>query len=1437
MRKPALILATFASFTSFAAAPKPDPSPWPSVPTVVETGPHHRVWEWASTEAGPDGQETVAPHTYTELATGLHYWNQPTSRWEESVAAYEMHGEGQAVAERGQHRVTISGNLTRPGAVDLRLPDGQHLRSQPMGLSYFDTATGQNLLLAAVKDCVGELTAPNVILFADAFDTLKADIRYRYTLDGFEQDVILRQDPGSPADYGLDPDTTRLELYTEFFDPPSPTKETLRVGGGLEDERLDFGPMQIGRGVAYFTPGEVAPVEVVKAWQKLQGRDFLIEGLPYLAARPLLDQLQARVSPPATGELARRTARGRSGLAALLPRRQVASLLARVQPASRAVHSPGVVLDYVIVNGTLSNYLFKGDTTYYLSGNTTLGGTSNVFEGGTVIKYAPAVSLTVNTPLVWQGAPYRPVVLTSRDDNTVGETVSGSTGDPYAGYGAATALVLGTGTSGALAYARIAHAQTAISLSAGSGWVFSHAQVVHCQTGISASGGVQFKLRNALFDHALTGLSGSSATARIEHLTVDTANVLNSGLTVYLTNSLVGGVASLGSLAATSTVAVVSNPSGLFQALRGGYHYLAAASPYRDHSLASTNLDPTLLAELRQRTTYPPVELTGDFTNSTVLGPVVQRDVDTLDLGYHYDSLDYCWSGRNLTNATLTLTNGVAVGVFGTRGTTLRTGAKVLSEGWPDRLNPVVRCNTVQEQSLAWGTPSSLFDVNTSSGPELRLRFTDVSLLADSLSRRYLVLNSGKVMNPLAVSDSCLRGVYLDLYALAPGLTVTLTNNVWDRPRLSFYQADGAGYYAFNLRAYHNLFYTGALTFSDPYESLTWTVQDNLFDCDTLSGCKMVASHNGYRSGLTSLGGTGNKTGLVPDYQGGPLGRFYYPASGGSTSLATLRNAGSRTASAAGLYHHTVTLDQAKEAGTQADIGFHYVAVDAQGQPLDSDTDGLPDYLEDRNGNGALDTGETDPANPDTNEDGLLDGEGYVDPPALFTRSYTCQAVRDFTCANRSREYPDATFDMNWGFNQPGSATNRGQYAECNPPATPYGVLLTQYTWASVGDAAKKTWNEVSGWTDLGTVPRPPSEQFDVPWEYCVGYPPFQMTPPEYPPPFLGQYTRTAQSGVSAYTGGRAHPKPTRAILLQLSLIDKRSGATLDPDKPGHELAEPDNRWVGPPISPVDLYVSVGNERVDANGQVLLTLPKNSRVDVTPHVADVDYSWYQFSLTLPEVRQIRLTWSRHPQVSIGDQLLHQAFDAGARKLATDDDERIPDDDPSVTPGNPAYSEQTYRHDDAPAYLEFIIPKAKRGLFPAAFLGEDYTLTNYLDIRDVGDLERLRQATFANVKVVKSIRIGGWAPMGYGVSDCQPGMFLTETGANNELAPVHESGHVAGLLHRGDTLVTNLCDVPNPVVLTNDFDALMNSNDEDCGDEVNRHERNIFEQWDPGLWND
>ena len=48
-----------------------------------------------------------------------------------------------------------------------------------------------------------------------------------------------------------------------------------------------------------------------------------------------------------------------------------------------------------------------------------------------------------------------------------------------------------------------------------------------------------------------------------------------------------------------------------------------------------------------------------------------------------------------------------------------------------------------------------------------------------------------------------------------------------------------------------------------------------------------------------------------------------------------------------------------KEGSTKVDIGYHYVATDQYGNPIDTNSDGIPDYLSDANGNGVVDSGES----------------------------------------------------------------------------------------------------------------------------------------------------------------------------------------------------------------------------------------------------------------------------------------------------------------------------------------------------------------------------------------------------------------------------------------------------------------------------------------------
>jgi hypothetical protein len=106
----------------------------------------------------------------------------------------------------------------------------------------------------------------------------------------------------------------------------------------------------------------------------------------------------------------------------------------------------------------------------------------------------------------------------------------------------------------------------------------------------------------------------------------------------------------------------------------------------------------------------------------------------------------------------------------------------------------------------------------------------------------------------------------------------------------------------------------------------------------TNSGPNLVVVTNGY------------------DWQTGPLGFFYLP------TTSTLIDTGSVSdAALTGLYHYTTDVYQTREGNSVLDLGYHYVARGSGTEvSSDYDSDFIPDYLEDSNGNGVTDSGETD---------------------------------------------------------------------------------------------------------------------------------------------------------------------------------------------------------------------------------------------------------------------------------------------------------------------------------------------------------------------------------------------------------------------------------------------------------------------------------------------
>ncbi len=229
--------------------------------------------------------------SYVEVATGLNRLDAERGGYVPAKAEFERTAEGYFIARQTQHQVILGPDLRVEGSVDLLTPDGLRLRSRPVGLALVDPGTGRSVMLGEVRGCEAEWVAANEVLYRDAFEGLSpGDIAYRLTERSFEQNVILREQipPELVVAAGMDPLRARVVVLSEFYEAPEP--EVVARSG---DWDLRFGTMTVGEGVAFGVEGggSGARVRIRKSWEKLEGRQFLIESVEYVALGRLLEGL------------------------------------------------------------------------------------------------------------------------------------------------------------------------------------------------------------------------------------------------------------------------------------------------------------------------------------------------------------------------------------------------------------------------------------------------------------------------------------------------------------------------------------------------------------------------------------------------------------------------------------------------------------------------------------------------------------------------------------------------------------------------------------------------------------------------------------------------------------------------------------------------------------------------------------------------------------------------------------------------------------------------------------------------------------------------------------------------------------------------------------------------------------------------------------------
>jgi hypothetical protein len=956
---------------------------------LIERGPDQNIVQWSQIEE-IDGETVEVPHRYVELGSGLNYWSPEQSAWIPSVEAIEFLNTG-AVFRQGQYRLLFASNINDiNGNLEWFPSDDQRIAIQTVGLAITEEESGDSIWIAQLKDAQGFLTAPNEVTWPSCFDNIDASVRVRVQKHGFENDVILHERPVNIPFQG----TCRLEVWHNIISGPEPTSRSSLIERSPNkvdgDCWLQWGNMQIGPGTAFllgdgqeplsFAPDDRIPVAKVYFVDPETKMRFLIESVPLEAATESL-----RALPPARHALNLNEKNKQRMIAARKEnaiRHKPLALETKVTRSDKKIAAitpktipprNGFLLDFATLT-TTSNQIFAGNVTYYIASNSVVNLTGKtVIEPGAVVKFgqysnnAPVINILGSLDV--QTRPYAPAVFTSCEDRTVGETNTALTAsiNTNVTYGAYHLVIQPNNTNPiSLHDVRTLYANNSFSISSTNQFDAWNIQASRISGNLFECGSLTNNLRNVLA-HGVGNVVASRSNNVVikgEHFTVHTASKSffdggKTGCSFSLINPLLIGVTNSSS-AGFSTLSGYTNASdlGIFKTVGSGAHYLADNSPYRNIGTTgiSTNLS---LGIFKYSTTYPPAMFTNNIVTDTVLSPQAARDTDTPDLGYHYPALDWAASGVLVTNSVaLTLTNGVAVATFGATAFTLNTSSRFDSEGKPLSLNRLVRYNTVQEQPEEWGGPTSSAKMLTwSTQPtQVSLRLTEFAYLAytSNSSRIYLLDGGKRYPSNLIMRDCEIYSAYLNLKVDdTPIGTAGLTNNVFHRSLLYMEVASGS---QSSIYARNNLFRYSNLQFVLSGTG-TWSFQNNLFDsCTNTVSAGPANSYNGYFATTALPSGSNNQTVSVPDYQTGVQGQWYYPNSG--TNLFILVNAGSTSVTNTGLFHYTVRTDHTKDTAT-VDIGYHYVAIDSNG-PIDTDQDGLPDYLEDRNGDGSSSGDATD---------------------------------------------------------------------------------------------------------------------------------------------------------------------------------------------------------------------------------------------------------------------------------------------------------------------------------------------------------------------------------------------------------------------------------------------------------------------------------------------
>jgi hypothetical protein len=818
-------------------------------PQAVAQGPHQRTWQTMREVARADGGVDQVTSSFVELQAGMNKWDAATQTWIPASDQIELFQDG-AIARNLSFNVIFSPSLADAGSIDVLLPDGeQRLRGHPIGIAYSEN--GNSVLVAEVQPCAAEVVGGNNVIYRDACTDYLIDIEYHVRKDSLGQWLVIHERLPHPSVFGMT-EAAHVEVLTEWTFLPAHHTESAVIEAAtatqraLVHERIRFpSGMQFVTSKAFALNSPESTVVFTRLENFAEGRVCLVEAVPYWRVASELAKLperQAGIQRPKNVVASR----------SVLPVRAQASTKIRPIQMAKATSVPranAFLWDYELVQ-SVSYFRWRNGTTYYVSGPFTVQ--TNVFES-CVVKYSPTdnAKLTITGPVTCLTTNYSPLVLTHRDDHSIGEKIGTNI---LSGYGANAALYLdyySAGTPFHLSDLRISHATSGIYFYYGSGHTLRNVQLVNCSKAVEAYN-ASFSVLNGLISRAVTALNGatiSGNTGTVQNVTFSQIGSLSPYVVASITNSVLVGITNWYAFSGASN-GTNTYPSEAFQTVGGGDHYLLTGSSFRN--AGTTSIDATLLASLRRKTTWPPILFPSNTTvgnTNLVIAPQIERDDGLPDLGWHYEPLDIVFGSVYFTNSSILITNGAAVGTYlissGTYGIGLADNARLFSEGQATNLNRIVRYNTVQEQANNnWTNRGpSIFTTPTSvvNAPQARFRFTGFSIPARDAEHFYG--SDGGVDLAVPFIDCQFEGG--SFYSTRP--QVYVTNCLFQGVAVTL----ESGETGFDAAFRHNTFY-GGTNYLSQFMPGTWTVKDNLFDGTGIytNATGITHDYNGYTTNL-----------------------------------------------------------------------------------------------------------------------------------------------------------------------------------------------------------------------------------------------------------------------------------------------------------------------------------------------------------------------------------------------------------------------------------------------------------------------------------------------------------------------------------------------------------------------------------------------------------